>query len=227
MVIFIHIANFIYLCSYLVKDILWLRVLTVIAGLVLVGYYAWMPRPIWAAIVWNVLFFVINLRQIELLLRERRPPKLRPDERLLRQVAFRGLTEREFAKLLSVGEWHDIDAGEHLVRPGEAVHQLIVLASGRARVEFDGKRRFQLSAGCFVGEMSFVSGRGQDAEVVAMEPTRTLAWHDDSLRRLLDQDTDLRAALQQVIGEDLVAKLRPRVTESPPRVDASQGHAQL
>lgn len=48
MVVFIHIANVIYLCSYLVKNILWLRVLTVVAGSVLLGYYLWMPTPVWA-----------------------------------------------------------------------------------------------------------------------------------------------------------------------------------
>jgi hypothetical protein len=209
MVIFIHVANFVYLCSYLVKDILWLRVLTVIAGLILLGYYAWMPNPIWAAIVWNILFSLINARQIGMLLRERRPPRLRPDERFLHEVAFQRLTDREFAKLLAIGEWKELDAGEHLVRRGEAVHELIVLASGRVRVDLDGKSRFQLRAGCFVGEISFLTGRAPDAEVVAMEPTRTLGWHDEQLRRLLARDAELRAAVQEVIGEDLVAKLRP------------------
>jgi CRP-like cAMP-binding protein len=181
----------------------------VVAGLILLGYYAWMPRPIWAAIVWNILFSVINARQIGILLRERRPPQLRPDEQFLHEIAFRRLTDREFAKLLSIGEWRDLGAGEHLVRRGEAIQQLIVLASGRVRVDLDGKSRFQLRAGCFVGETSFLTGRVPDAEVVAMEPTRTLGWQDEQLQKLLARDAELRAALQQVLGEDLVAKLRP------------------
>lgn len=208
MVVFIHIANFVYLCSYLVKDILWLRVLTVVAGLLLLGYYAWMPRPIWAAIIWTILFTFINLRQIGRLLAERRPARLEPDEALLHEVAFGRMPDREFAKLVSIGEWREVGAGEHLVRRGEAIHQLIVLASGRVRVEVDGKPRFQLRAGCFVGEMSFVTGKPPDADVVAMEPTRTVAWKDEPLRKLIDHDAELRAALQQVIGEDLAAKLR-------------------
>src|SRR5277367_1501538 len=129
MVAFIHIANAIYLCSYLVKDILWLRVLTVLAGLVLLGYYAWMPTPLWAGIAWNVVFAAINLRQIQLLLRERRPVVLQPDELLLYKLAFRRLTEREFAKLLAIGHWKEIPAGKRIVQRGEALHQLIVLVS--------------------------------------------------------------------------------------------------
>jgi hypothetical protein len=209
MVVFIHVANAIYLCSYLVKDILWLRVLTLVAGLVLLGYYAWMPMPVWAAIGWNIAFSAVNLWQIQLLLRERRPVTLRPDELRLYQLAFRRLTEREFAKLLAIGQWREVGAGERLVRRGEALHRLIVLVSGRVRVEADGKTLAELRAGCLVGEMSFVTGGAPQADVVAMEPTRTVSWQDEVLRKLLDTSVELRAAVQQVIGEDLIAKLQP------------------
>jgi hypothetical protein len=209
MIVFIHIANALYLCSYLVRDILWLRVLSVFGGLFLLGYYLWMPSPVWAAITWNVLFAAINLWQIRLLLLERRPVMLRPDELLLYQLAFRRLTEREFAKLLAIGHWKEVPAGERLVQRGEAFDQLIVLASGRVRVEAGGKLLAELRAGCFVGEMSFVTGQTPNADVVAVEPTRTMSWRDEGLRKLLARNDQLRAAMQQVIGEDLIAKLRP------------------
>jgi len=207
MIVFIHIANAIYLGSYLVKDILWLRVLTVTAGLVILGYYAWMPMPIWAGVFWNILFVAINIRQIELLLLERRPVTLRPEELLLYKQTFRPLTEREFAKLLAIGQWREVRAGERLVQHGEALHQLIVLASGRVRVEIDGRPTGELRAGCLVGEMSFLTGKAPSADVVAAEPTRTMTWQDDVLRKLLDTNAELRAGVQQVIGVDLSAKL--------------------
>jgi CRP-like cAMP-binding protein len=209
MVVFIHIANAIYLCSYLVKDILWLRALTILAGLVFLGYYAWMPMPLWPAIAWNAVFTAINLRQIQLLLRERRPVVLQSHELLLYQLAFRRLTEREFAKLLAIGHWKEVPAGERIVQRGEALHQLIVLVSGRVKVEVDGKTLAELRPGCFVGEMSFVSGQTPKADVVAMVPTRTVSWQDEVLRKLFDTNAELGAAVEQVIGEDLVAKLQP------------------
>ncbi len=62
----IHFANVLYLVSYLVQDILWLRVLTVVAALSLIPYYAtnWLGE----AIAWNVVFLVINVVQIKLLM---------------------------------------------------------------------------------------------------------------------------------------------------------------
>jgi hypothetical protein len=209
MVVLIHVANLLYLGSYLVKDILWLRVLTVTAGMVLLVYYAMFPMPLWAAVVWNVLFALINLHQIRTLLLERRPVTLRPDELLLYQLAFRRLTEREFAKLLAIGEWREVGVGERIVHRGQALHQLIVLVSGRVRVEVDDKPMAELRPGCLVGAMSFVTGQMPNADVVAMEPTRTVSWQDEVLRKLLETNVELRAAVQQVIGDDLIAKLQP------------------
>lgn len=207
MYIFIHIANVIYLCSYLVKDVLWLRVLSVIAGIVLLGYYARLPMPLWPVITWNILFAVINTWQISLLLRERRPVKFRPDERLLYELAFRRLTQREFAKLLAIGQWRDVAPGERITRRGEELDQLTVLVSGRVRVESDGRPVAELRPGCLVGEMGFFTSRTSNADVIAVEPTRTVSWRDDMLRKLLATNVELRAALQQVVGEDLAVKM--------------------
>ncbi len=61
----IHIANVLYLLSYSVKDMLWLRCLTVVAALCLLPYYYVQPVPLTAAIAWNMLFIGINLIQID------------------------------------------------------------------------------------------------------------------------------------------------------------------
>ena len=70
----VHVANFLYLTSYLVRDILWLRVLTIFAGLSLLPFYCnCSDHILWAPIGWNALFITVNLVQIGILLRERRP----------------------------------------------------------------------------------------------------------------------------------------------------------
>jgi hypothetical protein len=209
MVVFIHLANGLYVASYLVKDILWLRVFTVLGGLVLLAYYSLMPTPLWAAIAWNVLFLTINLAQIRLLLLERRPVRLEPDEMRLYQLAFRSLTLREFAKLIQLAQWKTVDAGERIVRRGEALDTVMVLVSGRVRVEIDGAPVRELSAGRFVGEMSFLTGKDTTADVVTIDSVRAVSWPQRELRALLSQNAELRAAVQMVIGEDVIAKLRP------------------
>jgi hypothetical protein len=207
MVVLIHVANVIYVVSYLVKDILWLRLLTVVAGSVLLAYYALLPVPLWAAIGWNVVFLVINLRQIQVLLLERRPVRLTPDELRLHQLAFRSLTQREFAKLLRIAHWEDVAADQRFVTKGQPLDRIMVIADGRACVEITGAPGVELRPGCFVGEMSFLTGQTPNASVVATQPTRLVTWLQSELRKFLGRDAELRAIVQTAIGEDLIAKL--------------------
>jgi hypothetical protein len=209
MVVLIHVANVFFVLSYLVKDILWLRLLSVLGGVVLLVYYLVMPAPLWAAIGWNLLFFSINMWQIRILLLERRPVVFTPDEMRLHQLSFRALTPREFAKLLTLARWDDVAGVAEIVHHGEALDRVMVIASGRARVDVDGAAVKELGPGRFVGEMSFLTGAAPNADVVAIDPVRTASWKQTELRAALRGNAELRAAVQMVIGEDLVAKLRP------------------
>ena len=69
---FINIANILYLLSYFVRDILWLRVLTVVAALCLIPYFYFRATPIMPVIYWNGFFIVLNIYWIFRLLAERR-----------------------------------------------------------------------------------------------------------------------------------------------------------
>ena len=209
MVVLIHVANVFYVLSYLVKEILWLRLLTVLGGVLLMAYYVLLPTPLWAAIAWNVLFLAINVWQIRILLLERRPVVFTPDELRLHQLSFRALTPREFAKLLKLARWDDIAADVEIVHHGSVLDRVMVIASGHARVNVAGVEVKELGPGRFVGEMSFLTGAPPNADVVAIDPVRTASWKQTELRAALRDNAELRAAVQMVIGEDLVAKLRP------------------
>jgi hypothetical protein len=204
----IHVANALYLCSYLVKDIFWLRALTVVAGLVLLTFYAQQPSPLLAAIVWNVLFTVINVYQLVLLFLERRPVVLSEREQRLYQLVFRSLTPREFVKLLAVGRWEEAPESERLVEAGKALDRFMIIFAGKTAVRAGDKNIAELGAGQFVGEMSFLTNQAPTADVVAIEPTRYVAWPKRDLSHFLETNPALRSAMQLVIGTDLVGKLR-------------------
>jgi hypothetical protein len=55
--------------------------------------------------------------------------------------------------------------------------------------------------------MSFMTGARPNADVVAIERTRLVAWPQKELHALLESAVELRAAVQGVLGADLVAKL--------------------
>jgi hypothetical protein len=204
----IHFANVLLLASFLVRDILWLRLLNVLAGVMFITYCATASPVMWASAGWNALFLIINLVQIWRLILERRPVRLRADELSLYQLAFRGLTPREFTRLLAIGSWEDAAAGQRLVEQGVVLDRLLVVSRGTIDVLVGDARVAQLKPGQLVGEMSFLTDAKTSAAVVTAEPTRYLALPTEPLRALFKRYPELRAAMQMVIGSDLVAKLR-------------------
>lgn len=67
----VYAANFLYLASYLVRDILHLRLLTVVAACCLVTYFYSQPQPLMTVVYWNLFFVALNIFQLVQILRGR------------------------------------------------------------------------------------------------------------------------------------------------------------
>ena len=204
----IHIANILYLFSYIMRDILWLRVLTVAAACFLIPYFYFRPDPLIPAIFWNLVFTSLNVFWICRLLLERRPVKLSDDEQQFCQIAFRTLTPREMKKILNLSSWSNAVANECFVSKDEPLERLILIYSGKANVEIDGQKVGELHAGQFIGEMSYFTDDVAAANVVATQDTRYVSWPKDRLRSFLDSNSDLRAAFQIILGSVLAKRLQ-------------------
>ncbi len=208
MVNLIHVANVLLLVSFLVSDILWLRVLNIAAGVAFIAYLRLTVPNAVAPIAWNLLFVSINVVQVVRLWLERRPVQLSSDELSLYQLAFRGLTPREFLRLVSIGTWEEAEPGALLVEQGTDLERVLALRSGVTEVVANGQRVAELKAGQLVGEMAFLSRAKTSAAVVVKERARFLAMKSEKLRALFKKHPELRAGVQMVIGNDLIEKLR-------------------
>lgn len=204
----IHVANVFYLFAYLVRDILWLRLLTVMASVCLSTYFFFRTEPLMPPIYWNLVFTSINVYWILLLLLERRPVHFKEAERKLYQMVFRTLTPREMQKLLNFAAWERAAPSQRIVKQGAPLDRIMVIYSGHVSVQVDGMEVAQLKEGQFIGEMSFLTDATTSASVVARDDVEYVAWPQHALKRFLDRNPELRAALQMVIGVDLAAKLR-------------------
>jgi hypothetical protein len=207
MEIWFHLANVLYVVSYLVTDILWLRVLAVLGGLSSLTWTLTTPTPNATFIGWTLVYNTINIVQIARLWHERRPVRLADDEQILYAAAFRTLTPREFRRLVAVGAWQEAPAKAVLIEEGVSPGRMLVLASGRAAVTVHGREVATLHPGQFAGEMSFLTGAPTTAAVEVVEPARFVSWAAPDLERFLGKHPELRAALQLVLGRDLAAKL--------------------
>ena len=90
----IHAANVLYLVSYFTRDILWLRVFTVIAASCLAGYFYFGFISLLPAVYWNLVFIVLNLYWIVRLIFERWRVRLNEAEERLHKPVFRTVTPR-------------------------------------------------------------------------------------------------------------------------------------
>src|SRR5215510_15137310 len=139
MEIWFHLANVLYVVSYLVTDIMWLRALAVAGGLSSLTWTLTAPTPSLTFIGWTLVYNTINIVQIARLWRERRPVRLEAAAQVLYMAAFRTLTPREFQRLLAEGRWDEAPAKTVLIEEGTSPGRLLVLASGHAAVKADGR----------------------------------------------------------------------------------------
>lgn len=205
---FSHAASILTVIAYLVKDILWLRVLTVAACICGILFFYFAPAtPLWAPIGWNVVFMIINIVQIGLIVRERSSVSFSEEEKELHETLFQSFAPFEFMKLLRAGTWVDARPGDVLAIENQPIDRVMLIYNGRAGVEAQGEPVAELRDGNFIGEISFIRGGDATATVKVTEPTRYLAWTKESLSKLLNRNPSMRFAMQAVLSTDLTKKL--------------------
>lgn len=211
----INTANVLYLFSYMVRDILWLRILTVIAAMCLMPYFYLQPVPIMTPIYWNMGFTALNILWITLLLLERRPIQLSPEEERLCELVFRTMTPREMMKILKLATWEKAETDECFIDRGSKLDQLIVIYSGKACVEIDGKAVAEILPGQFIGSISYIMEETAPANIVALEPTCYVTWPKTKLKKFMDRNSELHTALERTLAIDLARSLQDAWSRQP------------
>jgi CRP-like cAMP-binding protein len=204
----IHVANALILLSFCLKEILWLRLLSILASLCFVLYFLNLPQPLMAPVVWNSIFAAVNIVQIVRLVLERRPAKLSREEQMLHQLAFSDIDARDFERMVRLADWRSEEAGALLVRQGVQLEELLMLLEGSLSVETGSIGVRSIGLGQFIGEMSYLAGGTPSVDIVASEDARVVVWPGAALRGFLEVRPDLRAAVQLLMGRDLVQKAR-------------------
>ncbi len=204
----IHVANVLYLFAFMVRDILWLRILTVIAASCLIPYFYFQPVPLMTPIYWNLTFTALNTFWIVRLFLERRPVKLSAEEQRLCELVFRTMTPREMIKILKLATWEEAAAGECFVERDKPLDRLMVIFSGKACVEVAGRNVTELEPGQFIGSISYVTEETAPANIVSLEPTRYVSWPKSKLKEFMNKNPDLHSALKTTLAVDLTKWLQ-------------------
>lgn len=194
------------LVSYLMRDIFWLRVLTVISLSFEIPYFYFQPDPLWDGIGWDLAFIAINAYWIFRLGFERRPVHFTAEQKELWQTALHRLRPRHARTLFQRARYRSIAPNEVISSQGDTLDELALIAEGKVALRLNKKNMEELGPGHFIGSAMFLE---KDLDfpsittVVAVEPTRVMTWKHRELRKLLEEDNQLCTAVEATLGLDI------------------------
>jgi CRP-like cAMP-binding protein len=201
----VHIGYSLMLLALLARDVLWLRLLLVVAQVNLSTYSY--VRGIDSIAAWNAAFVLINSVWVIRILRERRAVRLPEELAAIHQLHFAALSAPEFLRLWNLGERRTLIPAEALTRQGEAASALYFLLRGTVSVRRAGRELARLGAGDFVAEMSLLTGAVATADAWTYDEVELICWQAERLRPLRG-NAGLWARIQSVLGYVLVAKIQ-------------------
>ena len=215
-----HIASLLTVAAYILKDILWLRVLTILSCFAGMAFNFFVPAtPLWTVIYWNILFAVINIVQVAIIIKQRSGVHFTDEEKELHDTLFKNFAPFEFMKLMRIGKWLEAKQGEVLATEKKPLDSVMLIYNGVVGVETAGREVAKLKDGNFIGEVSYITGGAASATVRALMPTRYVAWPKEEISKLLNRNPSMRFAMQALLSTDLSKKLMHRAPSFHGKMD--------
>ena len=201
-----HLAFGLIAFSFVVKDILYLRFVSILASLFSVFYNWVIPvEPMWIPIGWNFVFVALNLYHIAVIVYEKRPVHMSPKHKELYETMFKDLTPVEFLKITKLADWEHFKSGEVIIQERHAVETLNLIYNGTVNVKVGGKKVAELKDGQFVGEMSFLTEKPATATCIVKHDAELLVWRQREFKELLKRNPSLYYSIQSLLSTQLVS----------------------
>lgn len=195
--------------SYAMRDIMWLRVITVVACFVdFVVYYFIRPgQPLWVQLGMNVLFILINLYQLYVLWQDKQAEVFHGEQAWLYKHVFPLLSPGEFKRLLKLGSWQTLAPQQLVLHKDSVVEQLGFVVTGRLDALWGTTVLNSVPAGGLVGEISYLTGKTASATVVAGLETRLFSLAHSALDKLKLERPELHNKVLYILSRNVIEKL--------------------
>ena len=192
--------------AFLVKDIFWLRLIMIVAGICMILHGFLSDNKV--VIAWLSLFTIINVAQVIRILIENKDIKLGEDIINIYKNIFSCMTQKEFRRLWNQGEIKSASNGEILCQDSQKMDNMIFLIKGKCFVKKKDKQIAELSTGHFIAEMGFLTGKPASADVIAAENVSYIVWSYKKLNRIKEINPDLYNKFHLILSKDLTNKLK-------------------
>ena len=161
---------------------------------------------------WNVLFGVVNLWRIWLAILERRSTSTQQRRAGCWSSPHisRSSRTRQYRKLLDCGQWENGPATSD-AQPSVRRSTGSAGLDGGGRFDRSGAGgmalRRAIQPGDFVGETAFLAKGPMAADIHIVEPVRCMSWSTEALDQFMEDNPQIGALLQRILGQCLVRKL--------------------
>ena len=203
-----HVAFGLTAMSFFYRDMLVLRALAIVSGLIGIVYNYVLPvGPLWIPIFWVSLFVLINAYRLVGIYLERQRVNFTEEELELHQTMFQSFSAVEFMKMMRIGRWQSAPVGHQFIRQGDELDELTLIYNGEVAVEINGKQVSRTRDGALIGEISFIKGGPATATVTACGPVRYLVWPKLELQNLLKRNPSMDISMKTVFSMELIKKI--------------------
>jgi CRP-like cAMP-binding protein len=117
---------------------------------------------------------------------------------------FTQLGKRELQRVGQLADVLDRPAGRTLMRQGESGSEAMVIVTGRARVERDGRVVNEIGPGAVIGEMALLSGRPRVATVTLLTDAELLLLARREFQALMDEMHSVRSQVMVCLAMRLM-----------------------
>jgi CRP-like cAMP-binding protein len=108
---------------------------------------------------------------------------------------------------MRIAKWNTASHGTVLIEQNTHIDSLLLLFSGSAVVDVNGKIVAGIREGSFMGEMSFITGNVTTAKVVADTQIRYLTFGKDELLNVMKKHKEVDDGMKSIFNIDLINKL--------------------
>lgn len=204
------IAEFWIISSYLFRNILLLRVMTILGMLLYVigaltaGLDASGMKIIF---LFSCVAISINIYQSVQIILEKKPVFLPDSLRAIYTEHFDVMTTREFYKLYQLATIKKIEKGSYIAMQNAPISDITIILDGNVFVVKNDTPLIRLGPGFFIGEMSFITGGIATATVIAEEEVNAIVWSKMDILKLMESNPILYTKFKHAIACHLIKKM--------------------
>jgi hypothetical protein len=162
----VHGSNLILLFAYTRREMLSLRILALVAAVTIIPYYVVQPTVLWHPLFWSGVYGLVHSYHIVVLLLQRRPVELTPDEERLYAMSLSNLERGEFKHVMRFCTWRDAAPGARFEIGPDTV---LLLTEGRVDAVLHGDRVSAFEPGDLLG-IAFALAGAPGLELEAAQP---------------------------------------------------------